>query len=312
MDGPSLALPQQLNSGIKLSIGIIIPTYQGEQHLKHSLPPLKQALEALETSFGYQKHDLRLLIIDSSSTDNTVSIAKEAGAEVIVIPKEEFNHGATREKARKHLNTDITIMVTQDAYATPQTIFGLIKPLIDGHASIAYARQLPHDGAKHFETFARTFNYPEKGHIRSIADISHYGVYTFFCSNSCAAYLNSALDEIGGFPPVAFGEDTFAVAQLLRRNHKIAYVAEATVKHSHHYSLKEEFQRNKIIGEMRTRYRHLLECGSSDEKRGSRYAFALLKATAAQKPFLVPYAIAHLGAKWLGYQLGKRFQKIKL
>src|SRR5262249_15938608 len=139
----------------------------------------------------------RILVIDSSSTDGTVELARTLGVETVVIPQIDFNHGTTREMARQLLNTEIVCMFTQDAYLLDSlTLSHLINPLISNQAKIAYARQIPHHGASFFEAIARQYNYPTESHIRSIQDISHYGVYTFFCSDSCAAYSNAALQEI--------------------------------------------------------------------------------------------------------------------
>lgn len=284
------------------SIGIVIPTFQAAKHLPYCLPPLI-----------HSPLKPRLLIIDSSSTDNTVEIARSMGAETIVIPAKEFNHGTTREKGRLYLQTPIVVMVTQDAYAAcPHMLEHLVQPLLDQQASITYARQLPHQGANFFATFARDFNYPSVSHIRSLNDSSIYGAYTFFCSNSCAAYLNTALDEIGGFPHVLFGEDTIVTAKLLHRHHRIAYVAEAKVRHSHDYTLKQEFCRHFDMGLARRTYQKLLASAGSDSRRGKNYVQALLKELWQISPSLIPYAFLQIFAKLSGYHLGQTSQQAPL
>jgi rhamnosyltransferase len=189
------------------TVGVAILTLNAQSHLSHCLSPLlKSPLNP------------RVLVVDSSSTDLTVGVAREMGAETLLIPREEFNHGLTREKARKHLNTDIVVFLTPDAYACDdQMLNQLVQPIVNDQAAAAYARQLPHQGAGFFEAFPRHFNYPSESHIRGIEDIHQYGVYTFFCSNSCAAYSNQKLDEIGGFRSVLLGEDTVAIAELLHK-----------------------------------------------------------------------------------------------
>jgi rhamnosyltransferase len=197
-------------------------------------------------------------------------------------------------------------MMTQDAYLTsPDMLEKLIQPLVENQAAVSYGRQLPHQNAGFFGSFARAFNYPENGHIRSLKDVDHYGVYTFFCSNSCAAYLNSALDDVGGFPHVLFGEDTAVVAKLLHQNHSIAYVAEATVFHSHDYSLREEFSRHFDIGLARHSYQDLIKAGGKDSRRGAAYVKTLLKTLVKENPFQIPYAILQIAAKYCGYRLGQ-------
>lgn len=284
---------------IQPTIGVAVITHCAKHHLPHCLPlylqsPLKP----------------RVLVVNSSSNDGTVETAQDLGAETLVIPRKEFNHGATREKARKHLGTDIVVMITPDAYPADQQILEkLVQPIVQKKASIAYARQLPHDGAPFFEAFPREFNYPQQGHIRSLQDTAIYGVYTFFCSNSCAAYSNAALDEIGGFQHVLLGEDTVAVSKLLRRGHKIAYVAEAQVKHSHSYTLLQEFRRSFDTGLARQEYQHLLECGSSDLKRGKAFVSQMVRDLSKKHPHLLPYAFFQTAFKWFGYRIGRASTK---
>ncbi len=288
-----------MNPHMQSSIGIVIPTFQAAKHLPHCLPPLLQS--PLKP---------RILVIDSSSTDGTASIARQMGAETLVIPQSEFNHGTTREKGRQYLRTPIVVMMTQDAYPTSPDMLGhLVKPLLEKKSSIAYARQLPHKGAGFFGAFARTFNYPATSHIRSLQDIATYGVYTFFCSDSCAAYCNDALDEIRGFPHVLFGEDTVVVAKLLHRQHYIAYVAEAEVRHSHDYTLKQEFCRHFDIGLARHLYQNLIAIAGSDSQRGKAYVKTLLKDLWQTSPSLIPYALLQTFAKFGGYRLGKASSK---
>lgn len=283
------------------SIGIVIPTYQAAHHLSHCL--LKLINSSLKP---------RILVIDSSSTDGSAEIAKKMGAEVIVIPKQEFNHGLTREMGRKYLNTSILVVLTQDVYAQSEKMLeNLIAPLLDGRAAASYARQIPHEGAGILAAFPRYFNYPAESHVRKIDEIDRYGSYMFFFSNACAAYFNKALDEIGGFSSVQFGEDTLAAAKLLHHGYSIAYVADAVVHHSHDYTLEQEFKRHYQMAKARYEFRDWIVSGGGDHKRGSQYVLALLKVLKKEKPQLIPYALVQSFVKLLGYQCGKINSKYK-
>lgn len=276
------------------TIGCLIPTYKAKNHLKHCLTPLINS--PLKP---------RIIVIDSSSNDGTVELAESLGAETVVIPQVEFNHGTTREMGRKLLGTDIVCMLTQDAYLSDEKALEmLVTPIIENKAKIAYARQVPHKQAKFFESFPRLYNYPAQSQLRSISDCRQYGVYTFFCSNSCAAYSSTALDEIGGFEKVLLGEDTVATAKILRKGHKIAYCADAIVHHSHNFTLGEEFRRSFDTGLAREGFAELIECGSSDTKRGADYMKAMVFELAKTAPWLLPYAFAHGASKWSGYKIG--------
>lgn len=276
------------------SIGCIFITHNAKKHLAHCLPPLlKSPLKP------------RILVVNSSSNDGTVELAESLGAETLVIPRASFNHGSTRELARKHLGTDVVVMMTPDAYLVDEHVLEkLVRPILDGKASAAYARQIPHQGADFFESFPRSFNYPPESHVRGIEDLKKYGVYTYFCSNSCAAYDNKALDQVGGFERLLLGEDTVAVAKLLKKGHKIAYTAEALVHHSHRYSLAEEFRRSFDTGLARKGYESLLASPQSDQGRGMDYVRTMNKQLLKKTPLLIPYGFLHVLSKWLGYRIG--------
>lgn len=276
------------------TIGVVIPTLEAAPHLPLMLPPLLQS--TLKP---------KILLIDSSSTDNTVAYARSLGIETWTIPRKEFQHGTTREMGRQKLGTSIVVMMTQDAYLTSsQSLERLVSPLIQGKAVLSYGRQLPRPEAGILEAFPRLFNYPPESHIRGLQDASIFGSYLFFNSNSCAAYLYEALEEVGGFPATPFGEDTLVAAKLLHRGYKIAYTAEATLFHSHAYSLRQEFTRHMAIGTLRKAYPSLFNL-QGDQKRGKDFTRQLLLHVFSHAPHLIPYALLQTTLKWLGYRLGR-------
>jgi len=289
-------MPKSLETEVKKepkTVGIAILALNAESDLPRCLP-------ACISSRGID----RCLVVDSSSSDNTVAVARKLGAETHVIAREDFNHGATRELARHLLRTDIVVLLTQDVVPAENFLEPLLAPVLTGEAAVAYARQLPRVGSDFFEAFPREFNYPAEGNLRSLDDVSRHGVYTFFCSDSCAAYLNAALDMIGGFKPTLTNEDYFAVAALLRAGYKIRYVAESRVAHSHRYSLIEEFRRYFDTGYVRAENPWVNEIAGAAENRGASYLREMIKRLARQAPYLIPYAILQTTVKWFGYRVG--------
>jgi len=278
-----------------MSIGVVVPTWHAEHFLPYCIPPLKTAA-----------CNPRIVVIDSSSSDKTVEVARILGVdEVDIIEQRDFNHGVTRERGRRLLGTDIAVMVTQDVRPLPGALDKLVEPLIRGTAAVAYGRQLPHEGAGFFEAFSRYFNYPPHSYCADIGAFSVKGAQLFFCSNAFAGYSSEALDGVGGFSRVLFGEDTVAAAKLLRAGYNIAYVAEAMVHHSHSYTLHEEFRRHFDIGFSRKSHEELLGLQKGDNRRGGLFAKKMLQTLLLQKPALIPYACCHLATKWLGYHLGR-------
>jgi rhamnosyltransferase len=277
-----------------MSLGVAVVTHRAVSLLPHCLPPL----------LGSQARP-RVLVVNSSSGDGTVELAKKMGADTLVVPRNEFNHGTTRELARHVLGTDIVVMMTPDAIPRcTDLLANLIRPVLQGAASVAYARQIPHDRARFFEAFPREFNYPDASENRSIENVNRVGPDAFFCSNVCAAWSNSALDEIGGFTPTLSLEDVIATARLLYAGHCIAYCADAVVAHSHRYSLAQEFKRHFDTGYVRAQQRRYLFTGGGDERRGAAYGTAMMWRLLHEKPWLIPYGVAHLATKYAGYRIG--------
>lgn len=279
----------------KLSVGVAIITYKDKRHLEKCLPPLLNS--PLKP---------KVLVFNSNSEDGTVELAKKLGAEILVIPRTEMNHGWAREISRKTLGTDIVVMMTPDAYARPDMLEKLIQPIVKGKVQITYARQIAHEGANIISRFGREFNFPNESNVRSIKDAKKYGRYTGFCSDACTAWLNSVLDEIGGFRWILSGEDAVAAAMLLRKGKKIAYVAEAVINHSHNYTPQKEFVRHFDTGMYRKQWDKILDLGGgSDQKRGVSYATALLTHVFKNEPLMLPTAFLQLAMGWLGYQFGR-------
>lgn len=288
-----------------MTVGVGIITYKDKKHLEKCLPPLLDSpLKPKVIVFNSDFEDDGTI---KPTNDGTVGEARKFGMEVFSIPRTEMNHGEARERTRKKLGTDIVVMMTPDAYFTDEyQLEKLVRPIMEGKSSIAYAKQIPYEGANIVSRYGRMFSFPEEGNIRSARDAGKYGIYTAFCSDACTAYLSKALDEIGGFRWVLSGEDAIAAAMLLKKGHKIAYVADAVVSHSHNYGPKKEFIRHFDTGMYRKQWEKVINFGTGgDQKRGVGYAAGLLQYVLKNELKMFPTAFFQLAMGWLGYQLGR-------
>lgn len=88
------------------TVSVVIPTLNpgGE------LPVLLSALKSQE---GIES--IELIIVDSGSKDQTVTLSQEYGAKVIEIAPEEFSHSKTRNLGAEHANGSYLLFMTQDA-----------------------------------------------------------------------------------------------------------------------------------------------------------------------------------------------------
>lgn len=251
----------------------------------------------------------RVLVIDSESTDGSAQLAREAGFDLVTIPRARFDHGGTRQMAIDTLSdVPFVVFLTQDAVLhAPDSIATLLAAFADPSVGVAYGRQLPRPQAKPIEAHARLFNYPAQSHVRSAADISCHGIKAAFCSNSFAAYRVQALRAIRGFPQrVIMGEDMCAAARMLLADWRIAYVAEARVVHSHDYSVVEEFRRYFDIGALHADASWLLDLLGRPEGEGLRFVRSEMAYLRAHAPFALAQAALRTVVKYAGYAAGRR------
>jgi rhamnosyltransferase len=259
--------------------------------------------------------DFRVLVVDSSSDDGTAEAAQQAGLEVMVIKRCEFDHGGTRQRALAHLSDcDIVIFLTQDALlADPTALSQLVAAFDDPNVGAAFGRQLPHLDATPISKHARYFNYPATPRVVDGADIPRLGIKTAFLSNSFAAYRRDALLDVDGFPEgTILSEDMIAGARLLKAGWKIAYCAKARVFHSHNYSVREEFQRYFDIGVLHHREAWLLAWLGRAEGEGRRFVRSEMRYLLREAPWQLPEAALRTVLKYAGYRLGKAENKLPL
>ncbi|RFZ84801.1 glycosyltransferase [Mucilaginibacter terrenus] len=256
----------------------------------------------------------RKVIVDSGSSDNTVRLAAEYGFEVITIPKAEFNHGATRQLLVDRVEgVDVCVFLTQDAIlADPMSLRNIVNIFeTDDQVGIAYGRQLPHKGSKTLETHARLYNYPPVSEVLSIKDKEKLGFRIFFCSNSFSAYRRSALMSVSGFPSDSImGEDAIVAAKLLQAGQKKAYVANATVRHSHTYTLGQEFRRYFDTRVFHEQNIWLLNDFGKAGGEGLKFVKSEIGYVMKHDKLSIFKSIASVFAKWMGYNSGRFYKRL--
>lgn len=280
-------------------VSIIVPTCNaGDSFYKFTEMIKKQTANIVQ-----------VLVIDSSSTDKTVEIAKENGFTVEVIDRKDFGHGKTRQYALEKVDTEIVVFLTQDALLFDEyAIENLVKFLLtDKKIGAVYGRQLPYPETGILGSFARLNNYPDISRINTFDDKCKLGIKVAFLSDSFSAYKKSMLIDLGGFPKhVIFGEDTYVAAKFLMNGYKTGYCAEAKVYHAHDYSLKQEYERCKEIGRFHKQEHWLLNTFGKAEGEGLKFVINEAQYFLHNdKWYYLPVAFAHNVAKFLGYKIGK-------
>lgn len=288
-----------------MKLALVIPLYNAAAYLPLLLPMLAKWVKRAERE---------LLFVDSSSTDGTAAMVTEAGlGRILCIDSRNFDHGGTRAWAAQQVNAEVVVFMTQDALpVSVDDIDRLVRAFDDPLVAAVYGRQLPYANCHLFGRHLRQFNYGERSYVRGLEDTAEYGIKTAFLSNSFAAYRRSALEDIGWFKDgLILGEDSYAGGKLLLAGHKLAYVAEAEVYHSHNYTVWQEFKRYFDIGVFHTMESWLLEEFGKPEGEGMRYVRSEWNTLRAENAWqLLPSFVLRNGMKWLGYKLGKQYRHL--
>jgi rhamnosyltransferase len=284
-------------------VGLIVPTFNAGEIWS-------RWLEAFDRQ---EEKPTNLLVIDSSSDDNTAALAMEHGFKVLTISRKDFSHGGTRQFGVDKLSdVDIIIFITQDAILVgTDAIRNLVRAFDDPTVGAVYGRQIPREGAGAIEAHARYFNYPPKSSMKYRKDVRELGLRSVFISNSFAAYRREMLMAVGGFPKDSvFAEDMYVAAKMRLNGAKIVYCPDAAVFHSHKYRYFEEFRRYFDNGVFHGREPWIQEKYGPAVREGLRYVISELNFLGIRNFHLIPSSIIRNGLKLFAYGLGKKENRL--
>ncbi|AYV73351.1 glycosyltransferase [Bacillus sp. PK3-056] len=289
-------------------ISILIPTYNASKDIRSLLSKLyAQVIDDKE---------IEIIIIDSSSTDNTIQIIKEEFPSVLVevIPNNSFDHGGTRNLLANKASGEYLLFMTQDAIPYDNyLLINLLEPLKTDNTMISFARQIAKNDASPLERLARLYNYPEKTIVKNMDKIEELGIKTFFNSNVCSMYKKEVFRKYGGFPEkIILNEDMILSSKVILDGYSVSYTSDAKVYHSHNYSIRQQFKRNFDIGMAFSETSYLLKY-ASNEKEGIKMVLFQIKQLFIQKKlFYLARSIVENFVKYIGYNLGKRHSLLPL
>lgn len=289
-----------------MKIDVIIPTYKPGKEFEKLIGRLQK-----------QEYPIHKIIIINTRTDIFPEGLDRSNykIEITHIEPDQFDHGGTRNMGAGMSDADIVVYMTQDAIPVDEKLIGTFAKIFEENPDIgiAYGRQLPREECNIIERYTRRFNYPEKSLIKTKEDLPKLGIKTFFCSDVCAAYRRNYLLSAGGFEnPTIFNEDMIFAGKRIYAGDKVAYVAEAKVIHSHNYTGRQQFHRNFDLAVSQAQHPEVFE-GVPSEGEGIR----MVKATAKYLvrngyPWKVFMLVYQSGCKYIGYFLGKRYEKLPM
>ena len=280
-----------------MNLSIIIPTFQAAQFLP----------ELLSRLYDQTVKSIEVILVDSGSTDGTADFAASKGCKVISIAHDAFRHGRARNLGARAARGEILVFLTQDALPIgPDFLDNLTIPLRNGVAVAATARQVAYPQANPLEQFARHFNYPSQPFVRTLDDINTLGIKAYFFSNTASAVWQDIFWRVGGFnEEVIVNEDMFLCSVLLHAGFSVAYQAQASVFHSHEYSLFRIFQRYFDIGIFFSQAGDALQGGNTGGE-GLRFNIQASQALLSKRAWAwIPRLYFESGLKLIAFQVGR-------
>ncbi|WP_207942077.1 rhamnosyltransferase [Enterococcus sp. DIV2402] len=285
-----------------MKIALAIPTYNAGEQFKEVLNLINKQASQIDYK----------LVVDSSSTDNTLDIAGNYGFNTKIISKSDFSHGGTRtEIAKKLFKLDYKylIFMTQDVFLQSEALKNIIEYIKVHDAAVVRGKQeVDLNKGNLFEYFARNQNYGEKNLLYTKSDIAEKGIDTIFTSDAFAIYDLEKLSTVGYFGTSGnVSEDMFAAHKLIQNGYSIGYCSKAKVFHTHNYTIKQEYNRYIPIGNFyKEQHEWISKYGKTNQK-GIMLVLNEMKFLVLNgKIYLIPTAVLRNAAKLIGFQIGKR------
>lgn len=198
-----------------MKISVVIRARNEEAHIEKLLLGLSaQSLKPHE-----------IILVDSGSTDDTVTIARRYGCKIVEIDRHEFTFGRALNRGCAVATGDICVFPSAHVFPTYNTwLAALVAPFKDERVVLSYGRQRGDTINKFSEhqIFARWFP------AQSICPQK-----TYFCNNANCAIRRSVWETLRYDETLTGLEDLAWAKAAQARGGWVAYVAEAEIVHVH-------------------------------------------------------------------------------
>jgi glycosyltransferase involved in cell wall biosynthesis len=179
--------------------------------------------------------DVEIILVDSGSTDATVSIASCYPVKILSITPEEFSFGRSLNLGCQASQGDLIVIPSGHVYPLHKDwLEKLIAPFEDPEIALTYGKQRGNEVTKYSEhqVFAKWF--PEESNLKQTHP---------FCNNANAAIRRSLWEQIPYDETLTGLEDLNWAKKVLQLGYCIAYVADAEIIHVHNETPKKIFNR---------------------------------------------------------------------
>ena len=228
-------------------VSIVLPTLNGMA----TLPAVFEAIRGQESPFAFE-----IVAIDSGSTDGTLDFLRRHADRTLTISPASFDHGLTRNAGLAEARGEYVVLLVQDAEPVGRAwLHALVAPLAhDLQIAGTFARQQPRGDASAIARRQVAGWIAGRNDARVVAlDREAFEAMTpqerldrCAFDHVCAA-VRRAVWLRHPYRSTPIGEDVEWAREVLLAGHRLAYVPEAVVLHSHDRGARYEYARTYLL-----------------------------------------------------------------
>jgi glycosyltransferase involved in cell wall biosynthesis len=213
-----------------VNCSIVIRAYNEEKHVGRLLEGIRQQTVT----------DVEIILVDSGSTDQTVSVAEACGVQIFHIAPEEFTFGRSLNLGIQAATRELIVIASAHVYPVyPDWLQSLLRPFEDPNIALVYGKQRGPSTAHFSEQQIYHQWYPDVSALRQA---------TAFCNNANAA-IRKSLWEKNQYDETLTGLEDLAWAKWAKeQGYDIAYEADAEILHVHNETPRGVFNRYRREG----------------------------------------------------------------
>jgi glycosyltransferase involved in cell wall biosynthesis len=198
------------------SCSIIIRAYNEAEHIGRLLAGIQQQTV----------QDCEMILVDSGSTDDTLSIASQYPVQIVQISPQEFSFGRSLNCGIQAAHSDLIVIASAHVYPVyPDWLERLLAPFADPKVAVAYGKQRGNQVTLFSEQQVFQQWYPDEPRPLQAHP---------FCNNANAAVRRRLWEEHPYDETLPGLEDVEWAHWALEAGQGLAYVPEAEVIHVHH------------------------------------------------------------------------------
>ena len=176
-----------------------------------------------------------VILVDSGSTDTTVSIAEKHGLKIVHIPPGDFTFGRALNWGCEAAKGDLLVLVSAHVYALDDNwLEQLVEPFADDRVGLSYGGQTGDHRSNFAEIELLKRWFPEEGTNDQQSP---------FCNNANCAIRRSLWEQVPYDESLPGLEDMAFARELRSKGHRIAYVPKAKIAHVHEEGWKQTMNR---------------------------------------------------------------------